>query len=666
MAHAGFRFGAFELDTETRRLFKHGVRIRLQAKPLEILETLLEKPGELVTREELFRKLWPEGVFVDFESGLNTATNRLRSALGDSAESPRYIETMPRLGYRFICPVTGIAAETAASATQPAPPADARSYRLLPLTVSALGLLGVFLWMQRNAGATRPRPTFHQLIFRAGVVGSARFVPGSNNAAYTVTVEGEPPRTGVMSLSGGSSRDVDLAGGVLASVSPRGGFALISRIPARLVRVARNKNSITTIADGARDADWLPDGSTLALVRRRGAESLVEFPAGHVVYASRGWIDSLRVSPAGDRVAFFDHPVRDDDGGRLQLADRQGRVTSLTGLWSSAAGLAWSRSGKEIWFSASRQGVTRAVYAVSRAGSIRKISNAPFSLHLFDLSRDGRALVALDDVRMYMAAQLAGEETASDVSNLDSSHVDGITRDGRILLFTEASEAVGVHYAAYTLDRKSGRAVRFASGRGLALSPDGKSALTIDPEDRGFLTLTTLATGTSKKIPGGGFEYQWAKFLPDGNTLLAGGAYPLEPLSICKQSLIGGTPVAIAGAPYMDSVEVSGGGIRLAGITAGQLQVFDLQTGKTQPVPFHERGAPVAWSEDGDTLYVATLGGKPNRILRLDLLSGRSELWKTIDGSGRLAGVVAAPAADAFAYSSEVNFSRLYVVSGWS
>jgi hypothetical protein len=297
---------------------------------------------------------------------------------------------------------------------------------------------------------------------------------------------------------------------------------------------------------------------------------------------------------------------------------------------------------------------------------LRKISNAPSSLRLFDLSHDGRALVALDDVRMYMAAQLAGDETAHDVSNLDSSHVDDITSNGRILLFTEASEAVGVHYAAYTLDRESGRAVRFASGRGLALSPDGKSALTIDPEDRSFLTLTSLPTGTSRKIPGGGFEYQWAKFLPDGNTLLVGGAYPLEPLSICKQSLTGGTPVAIADAPYMDFVEVSADGFRLAGVTGGQLQVLDLRGGKTTPIPFSERAMPVAWSADSENLYIATLGGKPDRILRLNLRSGRSELWKTIDGSGRLAGVVAAPEASAFAYSNEVNFSRLYVVSGWS
>jgi len=85
----GFRFGVFELHAGRGQLFKHGVHIKLQIKPLQILEILVAKPGELVTREELCRKLWPTGTFVDFESGLNTATNRLRGALGDSAGAPR-------------------------------------------------------------------------------------------------------------------------------------------------------------------------------------------------------------------------------------------------------------------------------------------------------------------------------------------------------------------------------------------------------------------------------------------------------------------------------------------------------------------------------------------------------------------------------------------------
>lgn len=101
-----FKFGVFELRPESRELWKHGIRVKLQTKPFQVLEALLTRPGEVVTREELCKKLWPSGIFVDFESGLNTATNRLRTVLGDSADAPRYIETLPRLGYRFICPVS--------------------------------------------------------------------------------------------------------------------------------------------------------------------------------------------------------------------------------------------------------------------------------------------------------------------------------------------------------------------------------------------------------------------------------------------------------------------------------------------------------------------------------------------------------------------------------
>ena len=97
-----FRFGVFELDPRAGELRKKGMKIRLQGQPVEILVMLLEHPGETVTREELQKKLWPADTFVDFEQGLNNAMNRLRVALDDDAESPHFIETLPRRGYRFI------------------------------------------------------------------------------------------------------------------------------------------------------------------------------------------------------------------------------------------------------------------------------------------------------------------------------------------------------------------------------------------------------------------------------------------------------------------------------------------------------------------------------------------------------------------------------------
>jgi DNA-binding winged helix-turn-helix (wHTH) protein len=98
-------FGVFEADLRSGELRKAGVRIPLQEQPLRVLTCLLQNPGELVTRDELRRELWPDNTFLDFEHGLNAAMKRLRDALGDSADTPRFIETLPRRGYRFIAPV---------------------------------------------------------------------------------------------------------------------------------------------------------------------------------------------------------------------------------------------------------------------------------------------------------------------------------------------------------------------------------------------------------------------------------------------------------------------------------------------------------------------------------------------------------------------------------
>ncbi len=106
-ASRAVRFGAFEADLSSGELRKHGLRIKLQDQPFQILAMLLDRPGEVLTREELHQKLWPTDTFVDFDHGLNNAINRLREALCDSAENPRYIETLPRRGYRFISQVEG-------------------------------------------------------------------------------------------------------------------------------------------------------------------------------------------------------------------------------------------------------------------------------------------------------------------------------------------------------------------------------------------------------------------------------------------------------------------------------------------------------------------------------------------------------------------------------
>lgn len=158
-SHALIRFGVFELDTESRELRKQGLKVRLQDQPFQILQILLERPGRVVTREELQRRIWPSDTFVDFDRGLYNAIKKLREALGDSAENPRFIETLSRRGYRFIAAVEG----NGHAAPAPVPTLEAteslrsRNLRLgiglgLGAVILAGALLGVGKLWQRFFG----------------------------------------------------------------------------------------------------------------------------------------------------------------------------------------------------------------------------------------------------------------------------------------------------------------------------------------------------------------------------------------------------------------------------------------------------------------------------------------------------------------------------------
>ena len=130
------RFGLFELDLSAGELRRSGVKLRLQGQPFQVLALLLERAGEVVTREELQQKLWPSDTFVDFDHSLNTAINKVREALGDSASSPRYVETLARRGYRFIAPVQADASSGAGSGSEGVARVEAQGLAPTPGTSS--------------------------------------------------------------------------------------------------------------------------------------------------------------------------------------------------------------------------------------------------------------------------------------------------------------------------------------------------------------------------------------------------------------------------------------------------------------------------------------------------------------------------------------------------
>jgi TolB-like protein/DNA-binding winged helix-turn-helix (wHTH) protein/Flp pilus assembly protein TadD len=145
------RFDAFELDVRAGELRKHGVRLRLRGQPLQVLEILLERPRDVVTREELHTRIWPADTFVNFDHSLHNAISRIREVLGDSPETPRYIETLPRRGYRYIGPVEHLetlqlAPETRSSQPVEPVPSPKRKHRSLVLVLCAVFALGLVAW----------------------------------------------------------------------------------------------------------------------------------------------------------------------------------------------------------------------------------------------------------------------------------------------------------------------------------------------------------------------------------------------------------------------------------------------------------------------------------------------------------------------------------------
>ena len=458
------QFGAFELRMDTGELRRNGIRVKLQGKAFQILQALLERPGEVVTREELQHRLWPGDTFVDFESGLNTAANRLRLTLGDSAENPRFIETIARTGYRFIGTVTvpshqaSLVSIPAKMGNAPAAILSRPSLGWIMAAVLAVTTVSAVVLAPRQA----PPPTFRQITFRRGVVTSARFGPDGQTILYSADWDGSGHQLFLANTVSPESKTLGFKKAGLASVSISSELALLSMDRSdehevrTLSRVPLNGGAPLKVATGIAGADWGPDGKSLAAFHVDRRESLVEYPLGKILYRTAGWISDLRVSPRGDAVAFMEHPVRSDDGGLVKFVTSDGVAKDLSGNWASEAGLAWSPSGREIWFAAGETGVRRAIYRVTLDGKLRQVASLPGTLTLYDISKTGKVLLGIDRSRLVLAGSSADGSGERDLSWFDWSRVQELSSDGKLLLFDETGDGGGEEHSVYL--RKIGRA----------------------------------------------------------------------------------------------------------------------------------------------------------------------------------------------------------------
>ncbi|MBI3695292.1 MAG: winged helix-turn-helix domain-containing protein [Acidobacteria bacterium] len=683
------RFGVFELDVISGELRKAGVKIKLQARSFQILKALLEVQGAAVTREELRRRLWPDETFVDFESGLNTAINRLRLVLRDSAENPRYIETLARTGYRFIFPCEQIEVSSDAppqiigktNFPSPVQPANRRSWLRLAVCVACLALLvlaGVLYvrWPQAREAK------FHQITFGRGQVWSARFAPGGQGVLYTAQWETGPRQMFFTSSVSPESRPLGFLGMSLASVSSRGELALLRSdgtmniAGSTLLRVPLHGGAPLEVDRNIMGADWSADGSTLAVVRATSGANQLEFPIGKVLYRTSGWLSHVRISPDNTRIAFLEHPVRHDDSGGVKLVSTNGSQQLVSDGWTSAGGVAWLSSGKEIWFTAARKGAARSLWAITPSGKLRPISQAPGVLTLRDVAPDGRVLITSDTRRLEMAGRIRQEAVERNLSWLDWSRVQKVSADGGLVLFDENGEGAASESVVYIHYTDGGSTVRVGEGRAMDLSPNDKTVLTMSLDERTRFRLLPLAGGPPRDLPPTGLQCQWARFFPDGRRLLVLGNKPGKGLRLYVQSLEnpGAPPAPITPEMVVRNVSISPDGQRVAVLSAdGKLAVYPTSLGEPQIIPASEPLAPVHWSQDGQWLFVLhrrTSTEIPARVSRIQLSTGQINPWKQIAPPDRMGvtdvtGIAISRDERSYVYSYRRVLSELYLVAGW-
>jgi DNA-binding winged helix-turn-helix (wHTH) protein/Tol biopolymer transport system component len=683
------QFGVFELNMQTGELRKSGVRIRLQGKPFQILQALLEHPGEVVTRDELRKRLWPADTFVDFESGLNTAANRLRLTLGDSAENPRYIQTLSRTGYRFIASVSEAAPRPESRpeidlVAEPAPaPVNGPAAVVTPPLAApkplsrwwiVAGIAALLILIEGVIHLTRRspqiEPAFRQITFRRGYVDLARFAPDGQTVLYGACWNGEPAAISMVSPGSPESRSLGFSGYSLMSVAKSGELILARK--RSTYRVPMNGGSPKLFMEGVSGTDWMPQGQ-VALVRPDAGLARVEFPPGRAVFQTAGYISHLRVSPSGDAVAFLEHPMAADDGGNVVWVDSSGTPHHVSDGWASEAGLAWSPDGKEIWFTASRTGVNRALYAATRSGSVRLVASIPGTMTLHDISRQGQVLVSRDTLRLVMWMGAAGQdrEKETDISWFDWSQPEEISPDGRYLLFTEGGEGGGREYGVYIRDLVGGTTTKLSDGEALAFLPDGKSVLTMMPRENTHLNVVPVGAGQPRTIEGNGFAYQWALPFPDGRKLLVVGGMPGKSVRLYTQSIDGGPLTLLTPEIFLDFPKISPDGTRIAGATRNRkIAVIPATGGTPEFLPIDMMHIAVKWSNDGNRLMIRAADHEGETLLEwLDLKTGKTTPWRKLrNPDGENMGIGNASVSQdekTYVYASKREISELFVVDGW-
>ena len=581
---------------------------------------------------------------------------------------------------------------TATTFTTAIPSADAgrrpvRSRRLVTGTavLAAAALLVALGVVSARWLVSRPAPiTYRQLTFQRGFISAARFAPDGHTILYSASWGDGPMRVYSTRSDVMESQPLSVPNAKLLSATMPGEMTILVRPYEMGTWVARGTLARAPVVGGApreiaedvTDADVTSDGAKFALVRQTGTYFRLEFPAGTVLYESSGYLSNPRISPGGDRVAFFEHPTFPDDRGFVAVVEN-GNTRRLTDEWATLQGLAWTPDGGELWFGATIEG-DRSIHAVDLSGRQRIVWNGPTSLIIQDIARDGRVLVAQETNRYEIAGRQAGDPRDRGLNDFSLEGLRALARDGTAFVSELYGVSGGQDYAAYLKKFDGSPAVRLGTGSPEDISPDGRWVATrlFSAPDR--LVLLPTGAGDSRvlqlgKVRLAGTDVLQARWTADGRHILFIGTEDGRSLGTYRIDLQGGPPQAVTPAGVIGTLLSPDGRtlvVRDASKGVWSVMPFGAHPAPATPIRGLERAeAPMQWTSDGRGLFVFERGRLPAAIVRLDPTTGERTVWKELAvpdaaGAGGLISVHITPDGGTYVFNYQRILVLLYLVTG--
>jgi serine/threonine protein kinase len=541
-----------------------------------------------------------------------------------------------------------------------------------------LALAGTYYWA-RNSAPRSLSPHFHQLTFQRGSIYGAKFAPDGQSILYSAAWNGaEKQQVYTTRTDALMSRPIDLTDSQLLSISSKGEVAIQQR--ANNDAFPSGMLSVVPLTGGAPrellgdviDASWSPDGESLAAVHVVNGENRLEYPIGKVIHSTNtGNFRNVAVSPDGKRVAFFDHPNAGDTRGYIAVVDTSGKAKRLTKEWSDLTGLAWSRSGDEIWFTGSDAGINSALYAVNLNGQLRDLLHIPGRLHLFDISKDGQVLITNEATRQELYGRHMGQERDQDLSWFDWTLGRSISRDGQWAVLEEDGEGGGAQYTVFLRKTDGSPAIRLGPGLGLDISPDGKWVASSAVNQPSPTVL--LPTGAGQPMPladGQLFHSNNLRFLPDGKGVIMVATETGKAPRTYVLMRDGSAPRAFGPDAFQGTL-VSPDGKYVLGKINDAYVVLPFAGDQTpQALPsIHAGEVVMEWTADSESVYVAQNSSASVKVDIMNIKTGQRRLHHQ-HAPGDLSGVAfispgrITPDGNFYLYGVGRTLSFLYVVDG--